>query len=171
MPTQTSKLLFVIELSPLSNCWIVPRVRSLSRLCCWCRLGANPGDAPSRNKQISDWLREVIPRIFHTRRLQQESAATCEELAFFDQYRSENAQFEEQLNTKLSSFTKRKFEILESVRRGVSQKRRRHHGKGRRLCLDLFVEPVVSAWPFSNGAFSHNVLTIRFWTLSFRGSA
>ena len=75
------------------------------------------------------WRRETIPRIFYTRRLLQESAATCEELALFDQYRSENAQFEEQLNTKFSSFTKRMFEIAESVRRVVSQKRRRHRGE------------------------------------------
>ena len=57
---------------------------------------------------------------------------TCEELALFDQYRSENAQFEQQLHTEFNSFTQRKFETVESVRRVASQKRRRHLGKGRR---------------------------------------
>ena len=91
--------------------------------------------------EISRYLTGVAkssPNLFHTRRLLQESAATFEELALFDQYRSENAKLEEHINTKFSPFTKRKFEIAESVRRVVSQKRRRHRGKGRRLCLDLF---------------------------------
>jgi hypothetical protein len=103
----------------------------------WVPTWANPGDAPSQNKQVSDWRREAIPRIFHTRRLLQESAATCEELALLDQHRSENAKFEEQSNTKFSPFTKRKFEKVKSVRRVVSQKSRRHRGKGCRLRLDF----------------------------------
>ena len=99
--TQTSKLLFVFR-------FLLRQIAGL-RLAfgvyleiLWVPTWANPGDVPSRNKHVSDWRREAIPRIFHTRRLLQENAAPCEELALFDQYRSENAQFEEQLDTKFS---------------------------------------------------------------------